>query len=74
MPRSTGRYVICVRNGTYRASLEPRKVYRVIEDPADESSLTRVIDESGEDYLYPRDYFVRVIGTFRTSKPAGPVA
>jgi len=61
MRQSTGRYVICVRNGTYRASLELRKVYRVLEDPAAEkSSLTRVIDESGEDYLFPSDLFVAI--------------
>ena len=61
MTRSTARYVICVRNGTYRASLEPRKVYRVLQDPAAErSSLVRVIDESGEDYLFPSDLFVQI--------------
>jgi hypothetical protein len=61
MPQSKGRYVICVRNGTYRASLEPRKVYRVLEDPAAEkSSLIRVIDESGEDYLFPSNLFVPI--------------
>ena len=43
------RLVLCVRNGTYKASLEPRKIYRVVDDPAAESrSLLRVIDESGE--------------------------
>jgi hypothetical protein len=61
MPRFTGRYVVCVRNGTYRASLEPRKVYRVLDDPtAEKSSLVRVIDESGEDYLFPSDLFVPI--------------
>jgi hypothetical protein len=61
MPQSRGRYVICVRNGTYRASLEPRKVYRVLEDAAAEkSALVRVIDESGEDYLFPSDLFVPI--------------
>jgi hypothetical protein len=61
MPQSRGRYVICVRNGTYRASLEPRKVYRVLEDvAAEKSSLVRVIDESGEDYLFPADLFVPI--------------
>jgi hypothetical protein len=70
MSRSTGRYVICVRNGAYRASLEPRKVYRVLEDPAaDKSSLTRVIDESGEDYLFPSDLFVP-IDLPATARPA----
>ena len=61
MPRSTGRYVICVRNGSYRASLQPRKVYRVLEDSAAEASaLLRVVDESGEDYLFPAELFVPI--------------
>jgi len=55
------RFVLCVRNGTYRASLEPRKVYRVIDDPqAEVLSLLRVIDESGEDYLFPARLFVPI--------------
>ncbi len=61
MPQAGPRYVICVRNGTYRASLEPRKVYRVLEDQAAERhSLLRVVDESGEDYLFPADLFVPI--------------
>jgi hypothetical protein len=61
MPRSTGRYAICIRNGTYRASLQPRKVYRVLEDPpAEARSLLRVVDESGEDYLFPSELFVPI--------------
>lgn len=41
------RFVLCVRNGTYKASLQPRKVYRVVEDPrAEARQLLRVIDES----------------------------
>ena len=61
MARSSRRYVICVRNGTYRASLEPRKVYRVVEDTGAEArSLVRVIDDSGEDYLFPSDLFVPI--------------
>ena len=55
------RYVLCVRVGSYRASLEPRKVYRVLEDAAGEKrSLVRVIDESGEDYLFPANLFVPI--------------
>ena len=55
------RYVLCVRVGSYRASLEPRKVYRVLEDTAGERrSLLRVIDESGEDYLFPAKLFVPI--------------
>jgi len=53
--------VICVRNDEYPASLEVRKVYEVLPDPlAGQHHLLRVIDESGEDYLYPDDYFMPV--------------
>lgn len=55
------RYVLCVRSGGFEASLEPRKVYRVVEDESSEShSLIRVVDESGEDYLFPADLFVPI--------------
>ena len=61
MGKHKGRFVLCVRNGTYGASLETRKVYRVLEDPAAEArSLLRVIDQSGEDYLFPADLFVPI--------------
>jgi hypothetical protein len=52
-------FVLCVRNEGYPASLERRKIYSVIRDAAAaRHSLMRVIDESGEDYLYPADYFI----------------
>jgi len=55
------RFVLCVRNGTYKASLEPRKIYKVVDDPqAEARSLLRVIDESGEDYLFPARLFVPI--------------
>ena len=61
MAKRKHRFVLCVEAGTYKASLEPRKVYRVVDDLAAEAkSLLRVVDESGEDYLYPRDCFVPV--------------
>ena len=54
-------YAVCIRNDEYPVSLEVRKIYQVIGDPAaTEHHLLRVIDESGEDYLYPEDYFVPV--------------
>jgi hypothetical protein len=54
-------FVICVRNDDHPASLELRKLYPVLDDAfADEHEMVRVIDESGEDYLYPMTYFVRV--------------
>ena len=52
-------FVLCIRNDGYPASLERRKVYSVVRDAAAaRHSLLRVVDESGEDYLYPADYFI----------------
>jgi hypothetical protein len=54
-------FVICVGNKGYAASLEVRKIYQVIPDKAAaQLHHLRVIDESGEDYLYPQDNFVPV--------------
>ena len=48
----------CVRNDGYPASLEVNKVYESLpDDAAEEHGLLRIVDESGEDYLYPRSYF-----------------
>jgi hypothetical protein len=53
------RFVLCVGNEGYPAGLELRGVYRVLADErASERGLLRVIDESGEDYLYPEECFV----------------
>jgi len=53
--------VICVENEDYPASLEKRKIYEAILDPdAAMINQLRVIDESGEDYLYPEEYFISV--------------
>lgn len=61
MAESMTSFVLCVDNGGYPASLEPRKVYQVLKDPSAESSgLIRVVDESGEDYLYPSKLFVPI--------------
>ena len=60
-PRSKQHFAICVRNRGYQASLELRKLYPVLPDTfADEHQMIRVVDESGEDYLYPSKFFVRV--------------
>ena len=54
-------FIICVNNRGYEASLELWKVYRAVrDDHAKEQELVRVIDESGEDYLFPSNYFVPV--------------
>ena len=63
MPRSktAGQFLLCVNNEAYPASLEVRKVYKALPDPVAASrGFVRVIDESGEDYLYPSDRFVAV--------------
>ena len=54
-------YVLCVKNDGYPASLDRGKLYRYLRDPgAERHSMRRVVDESGEDYLYPRDWFIEV--------------
>ncbi len=59
--RSQQHFALCVSNDGYGASLEPHKLYRVLPDAfADEHQMIRIVDESGEDYLYPSTYFVRV--------------
>jgi hypothetical protein len=59
--KSELRFVASVKNKDYPAALELRKLYRVVEDEtATKMHQIRVIDESGEDYLYPEEYFVHV--------------
>ena len=62
MPRTLTkkkRFVVCVRNTGYPASLELRKIYQALPDAdAEAHNLVRVIDESGEDYLYPEKFFL----------------
>ena len=59
--RTKARFAICVNNGEYPASLELHKVYRVLPDKeAEPDGDLRVVDESGEDYLFPAEYFVLV--------------
>jgi hypothetical protein len=50
--------VVCVNSADYAASLERRKIYVALRDAAAEKQgLLRIIDESGEDYLYPKAFF-----------------
>jgi hypothetical protein len=59
--RSIDSYVLCIDNGGYPESLEVRKVYAVLPDErADAREYVRVIDETGEDYLYPSKYFIPI--------------
>ncbi|MBI4179506.1 hypothetical protein HY522_08810 [bacterium] len=61
MKQSTKPFALCIDNTDYRASLIPGKVYRVIPDEAAvKDNLVRIVDESGEDYLYHKSFFVFV--------------
>ncbi len=58
MPAGTNGFAVCLRNGGFAASLEVRKLYPFINDAdAEANQLMRVVDESGEDYLYPARLF-----------------
>jgi hypothetical protein len=58
---SRSRFVLCIDSGDYGVSLETRKVYRVVADRSAESrALLRIVDETGEDYLFPRSLFVPI--------------
>lgn len=55
------KFVVCINNNDYEVSLELRKIYEVLPDAkAAEHHYIRVIDESGEDYLYSEDYFIPI--------------
>ena len=55
------RFAVCIRNEGYEASVELHKIYRVLPDlEAKQDGDLRVIDESGEDYLYPAEWFVPI--------------
>jgi len=61
LPTTDTHFVVCIRNAEYPAALELRKIYQIVPDQvAVKQHLVRVIDESGEDYLYPDTYFLPV--------------
>jgi hypothetical protein len=54
-------FVVCVKNRGYQASLELRKIYVMIPDEdAASTGHVRIIDESGEDYMYPSEWFIAI--------------
>ncbi len=58
---SARQFVVCVRNEGYAVSLEKRKIYIALPDPvAEKHKQIRVVDESGEDYLYPKVFFIAI--------------
>lgn len=58
---ASSHFVVCIKNTGYPASLELHKIYRVLpdEDAAEDGDI-RVVDESGEDYLYPASCFAAI--------------
>jgi hypothetical protein len=62
MAKMSKQFVICIGNEGYPVSLEKRKIYVALRDPAAEKhGQLRIIDESGEDYLYPKAFFRTII-------------
>ena len=54
-------FAICIKNNGYKVSLERRKIYPVVDDKdASAQDLIRVVDESGESYLYPENFFIAI--------------
>ena len=54
-------FAVCIKNEGYAASLELRKIYEVMPDEhASNHQMTRVVDESNEDYLYPSNFFIPI--------------
>ena len=74
--RSAPQFVVCIKNDEYPASLELHKIYRVVRDAgAMRDGDVRIIDESGQDYLYPAEWFAAVelprrVKTYLTRRPA----
>jgi hypothetical protein len=61
VPAKKKSFVICVQNEGYEVSLEKRKIYEAIEDQdAAKHQQLRIVDESGDDYLFPASFFVFV--------------
>ncbi len=60
-PSGSAQFAVCIHNGEYEVDLIVGKLYRLVKPKRnDRPSDIRVLDESGEDYLYPRDWFVPV--------------
>jgi hypothetical protein len=59
--RKARKFLLCIKNDEYPASLELRKIYQAIPDEtAAARKFVRIKDESGEDYLYPEDFFIAI--------------
>ena len=59
--QNSKHFAICVKNKGYEVSLEKRKIYPVLDDKdASAQDLMRVVDESGDSYLYPENFFIAI--------------
>ena len=59
--KNGSHYAICLSNEGYEFSLEPRKLYQLLSDPEGQKhGMVRIIDETGEDYLFPADLFAEI--------------
>ena len=57
--KKSKKFAVCIKNENNEESLELRKIYEILEDPsAEKRGFVRVIDEQGEDYLYPKAWFL----------------
>ena len=60
-PKTKPCFVLCIQNNDYSVSLEKGKVYSMLHDSnASAHKMLRIVDESGEDYLYPANWFVSI--------------
>ena len=72
---ATAHFVVCLKNTGYPASLELHKIYRVVPDEkASETDDVRVIDESGEDFLYPASWLAEIRFPARSRDLSGTYA
>jgi hypothetical protein len=61
MTEHAKQYAVCIRNDGYEESLDLRKIYEVLDDATGaKHDMMRVVDEEGEDYLYPRAWFLPI--------------
>lgn len=75
MPKAARKYVLCIRNTGYEASLERLKLYRVLRDrEAARHDQIRVVDESGESYIYPTAFFAPIDLPLAVRKAVGATA
>jgi hypothetical protein len=75
MPRAKKKYVVCLRSKGYEGALERKKIYVALGDVgAEGAGLIRVVDDSGEDYLYKADRFAEIDLPLKIARAIGASA